>query len=38
VLSHSVKRHDRMVVFTDSVDDLWNKIAWALAETGHAAG
>lgn len=30
VLSHSVRRHDRMVVFTDNVDDLWNKIAWAL--------
>lgn len=35
VLSHSVKRHDRMVVFTDNVEDLWNKIAWALSEAGH---
>jgi hypothetical protein len=34
VLSHSVKRQDRMVVFTDNVEDLWNKIAWALAEAG----
>jgi hypothetical protein len=34
VLSHSVKRQDRMVVFTDNVEDLWNKIAWAL---GHPA-
>jgi predicted Rossmann-fold nucleotide-binding protein len=32
VLSHSVKQFDRMVVFTDNVDDLWNKVAWAL---GH---
>jgi hypothetical protein len=37
VLSHSVRRHDRMVVFADSVDDLWNKIAWALGEAGQAA-
>lgn len=35
VLSHSVKRHDRYVVFTDSIDDLWNKVNWALNETGH---
>lgn len=37
VLSHSVRRHDRMVVFTDSVEDLWNKIAWALGEAGRLA-
>jgi predicted Rossmann-fold nucleotide-binding protein len=36
VLSHSVKRQDRMVVFTDNIDDLWNKIAWALTESGHS--
>ncbi|MDC9823725.1 hypothetical protein PRN20_08270 [Devosia sp. ZB163] len=30
VLSHSVDHSDRIVVFTDSVDDLWNKVAWAL--------
>lgn len=35
VLSHSVRRHDRYVVFTDSIDDLWNKVSWALGETGH---
>jgi len=35
VLSHSVKRHDRYVVFTDSIEDLWNKVSWALNETGH---
>lgn len=34
VLSHSVKQFDRMAVFTDNVDDLWNKVAWAL---GHPA-
>jgi hypothetical protein len=36
ILSHSVKRQDRMVVFTDNIEDLWNKISWALNETGHA--
>lgn len=35
VISHSVKRHDRMIQFSDTVEDLWNKIAWALNETGH---
>jgi predicted Rossmann-fold nucleotide-binding protein len=35
VVSHSVKRHDRLVQFTDNVEDLWNKIAWALNEAGH---
>lgn len=34
VLSHSVKQFDRMAVFADTVDDLWNKVAWAL---GHPA-
>jgi hypothetical protein len=38
VLSHSVKRHDRMLVFTDNVEDLWNKVAWALNEAGWPAG
>jgi hypothetical protein len=38
VLSHSVKKHDRMVVYTDNVEDLWNKIAWALGEAGRPAG
>jgi predicted Rossmann-fold nucleotide-binding protein len=36
ILSHSVKRQDRMVVFTAEVEDLWNKINWALNEV--AAG
>lgn len=34
VLSHSLKRYDRRVVFTDSIDDLWNKVSWALSEAG----
>jgi hypothetical protein len=38
VLSHSVKRHDRMLVFTDNVEDLWNKISWALSEAGRPVG
>ncbi|MHB1111507.1 MAG: hypothetical protein ACYCZU_14470, partial [Devosia sp.] len=37
VLSHSLKRHDRYVVFTDSIEDLWNKVSWALGEAGHKA-
>ncbi|HQZ13702.1 MAG TPA: LOG family protein [Devosia sp.] len=32
VVSHSVKRHDRVVVFTDNVEDIWNKVSWALGE------
>lgn len=34
VLSHSVKQYDRIAVFTDSIEDLWNKVDWAL---GHPA-
>jgi len=34
VLSHSVNHADRVVVFTDNVEDLWNKVAWALNVTG----
>jgi hypothetical protein len=30
IISHSVNHADRIVCFTDSMDDLWNKIAWAL--------
>ena len=33
ILSHSVSHADRVVVFTDNVDDLWNKVAWALNVT-----
>jgi hypothetical protein len=32
VLAHSVSGHDRKVQFADSVDDLWNKISWLLAQ------
>ena len=35
VLAH-VHKYDRYVVFTDSVEDLWNKISWALSEGGQA--
>lgn len=37
VLSHSLRRHDRYVVFTDSIEDLWNKVSWALGEAGYHA-
>jgi len=30
ILSHSVPHADRLVVFTDNVEDLWNKVNWAL--------
>ncbi len=30
ILSHSVPHADRLVVFTDNVEDLWNKVSWAL--------
>lgn len=33
IISHSVSHADRIVTFTDNVDDLWNKIAWALNVT-----
>jgi hypothetical protein len=33
ILSHSVSHADRVVVFTDNIDDLWNKVAWALDVT-----
>lgn len=33
IISHSVSHTDRIVTFTDNVDDLWNKIAWALNVT-----
>ncbi|MDB5541528.1 MAG: DNA-processing protein [Devosia sp.] len=34
ILSHSVSHSDRLVVFTDNVEDLWNRVAWALNVTG----
>jgi hypothetical protein len=30
VLSHSVPHAERQVVFTDTVEDLWNKVHWVL--------
>jgi hypothetical protein len=30
ILSHSVPHADRLVTFTDNVEDLWNKVRWAL--------
>jgi hypothetical protein len=38
ILSHSVRRQERMLVFTDNHEDLWNRIAWALGEAAHRAG
>lgn len=32
VMSHGIKRHDRYIQFTDSVEDLWTKIVWLLTE------
>lgn len=32
VLSHGIKRHDRFIQFTDSVEDLWNKVTWLINE------
>lgn len=34
ILSHSVSHADRVVLFTDNVEDLWNKVAWSLNVTG----
>lgn len=31
ILSHSVPHADRLVTFTDNVEDLWNKVSWALS-------
>lgn len=32
VVSHNVRGHDRMVQFTDSIEDLWNRVTWMIAE------
>jgi len=37
IVSHSVPHADRIVCFTDSVEDVWNKVAWALNVSGHQA-
>lgn len=34
IVSHSVRHADRIVTFTDNVDDLWNKVAWSLNQRG----
>lgn len=34
IISHSVNHADRIVTFTDNVDDLWNKVAWSLNQRG----
>lgn len=31
IFSHSVAHADRIVTFTDNVEDLWNKVSWALS-------
>jgi hypothetical protein len=31
ILSHSVPHSDRLVTSTDNVEDLWNKVSWALS-------
>jgi len=36
VLSNSIHNHDRYVQFADSVEDIWNKVAW-LVDQGAAA-
>lgn len=32
VVSHSVHKHDRIVQFTDQIEDLWNRITWMVNE------
>lgn len=32
VLSHAIRRHDRYIQFTDSVEDLWTKVQWLINE------
>ena len=34
IFSHSISHADRIVSFTDSIDDLWNKVSWALQHAG----
>ena len=34
IFSHSISHSDRLVTFTDTVDDLWNKVSWALSQQG----
>lgn len=32
IFSHSIAHADRIVTFTDNVEDLWNKVSWAMAQ------
>lgn len=32
VLSHGIRRHDRYIQFTDTVEDLWVKVLWLINE------
>lgn len=33
IFSHSIDHADRIVTFTDNVEDLWNKVSWAASQT-----
>lgn len=32
IFSHSIDHADRIVTFTDNVEDLWNKVSWVAAQ------
>ena len=32
IFSHSIDHADRMVTFTDNLEDLWNKVSWAASQ------
>jgi hypothetical protein len=32
IFSHSIDHADRIVTFTDNVEDLWNKVSWAASQ------
>lgn len=32
IFSHSINHADRIVTFTDNVEDMWNKVSWAHAQ------
>jgi hypothetical protein len=37
VIANSIKGHDRYVQFADSIEDMWNKIAWLVDQGATAA-
>jgi predicted Rossmann-fold nucleotide-binding protein len=37
VLSNSIKGHDRYLQFADSVEDIWNKVAWLIDQGATAS-